>query len=779
MKLSEFLIKNPVNTMFRSVIILLLLSFLFDATVQSQNWDYEKYPDRNVTFTHLDADIRISDDPMISGDIIYTASVRRESVNSINFHAVGMNIISVEVNGSPKNHRIRNNNLIVDLENSYDRGEVIQIRIQYDTNPYFGIHKNANGTIWTSLLPNTIQHWMPVFENPEVSLTTDLVFTHSSDMSIVANGRRGNVEIVSVDESITGFSSNVAVPITSIAFAAGNFSDSINTMSSGVPGFGRRVDPQIHIYSEMENPELSEFLDYAVQSYRAVEEYVSIQYPFRDLHIVILEDDYLEVKNYGAGIIYLYLNRGDLRDQLERSVTAQWAGVYLSELQWANPEAILLLQATIINDLFKSDRNVIGHDLEPYQKLSEGELIKWIQYLKSDDSEELQQNYSIVKDQLFDSGMMSIDWEQLSMILYRETGRNYFDGIELTEQRDSDPVFSEYSVLIEWDEIENRLDVYFESELNPINELVTVELIEINLSGQRVHELSFSGENDGVVVNVSSSVEYVKFNIVDREDLILNVRKPFLFWISQLRNDTDPAKRIEAAIGLSEIRDNPDLQLALNDILRTESNPQVYAEIVRSMSALTRGAAGTEERFIQYSSNDQHPDVQLAAIEALAFYPNNERVIGRLNTIITQTNHENLRVKAVQSLAASTSTERFNSLSRNLVTREIVLNQVPLILNELAKKGEVSLAVELAESFLTDTFPYTVRLNSLQMIQNYDQSASNWMRRLPALLTDSHPGIRLAATESLSKVNNQERNSLLNDAIENEYDERVRIRLLN
>lgn len=778
MKLSKYLIIKPIKTMFRFSAILLFL-FIITNTVQSQSWDYEKYPDRNVTFTHLDADIRLSEDPVISGDIIYTASVMRESVNTIYFHAVGMNIISVEVNGRSKEYRFRNNYLIVDLETRHERGEVIQIRIQYDTNPNFGIHKNSNGTVWSSQLPNTIQHWLPAFENPEVSLTTDLVFTHASDMSVVANGRRGESEIISVNESVTSFSSNVAIPITGISFVAGNFSGSINTMNSGIPGFARTVDSQIYIHSENEYPALADLLDHAVQSYRSVEEFVAIQYPFRDLHFIILEEDNLEVKNYGAGIVYLYMNRGDLKDQIERSISAQWAGVYIREQQWANPETILFLQATIMNELFESDKKLSGVDLNPYHKLSDTELFKWTQFLKSSDSEELKQDFSVIKEQLFNSGMMTLDWEKLSLYLYNETGRNYFDGIELTEYIEVEPSYSEYSVNIEWDEIENRLDIYFEAEQNPINELVTVELVEINITGQRVHELSFTGENDGVVVTVSSSVEYVKFNTVDREDLILNVNKPFLFWIAQLRYDPEPEKRIEAAKGLSTIQDNPDLQLALNDILRTESNPQVYAEIIRSKSALTRGAAGTEERFIQYSSNEQHPDVQLAAVEALANYQENERVIGRLNTIINQTNSENIRFHAIKSLAAITTADRFSTISRNLVIRESVLNQVPFILNELAEKGEISLAVELAESFLSDSFPYSVRLQSLKLIQNYDQSVSNWMNRLPGLLTDPHPGIRLAAAESLGKVSNQQRNNLVSSVIENEYDERVRIRLIN
>lgn len=764
--------------MLRSIITL-LLSLFFAVSGQSQNWDYEKYPERNITFTHLDADIRLSDDLGIYGDIIYTGSLKREAVDAISFHAAGMNIISVEVNGSSIIHQFRDNQLIVDLENEYERGEVIQIRIQYDTNPHFGIHQNANGMIWSSLLPNSIQHWMPLFENPNIMLTTDLVFTHSSDLSVVTNGRRGSVEILSADESVTSFSSNIAIPITGISFAAGDFSDSINNLKPRVPGYGTRVDTQIHIYSENDYSDLVSLLDHAVQSYRSVEEFVTNKYPFKDLHFVILEDDYLEIKNYGAGIVYLYLNRGNLRHQIERGVVAQWAGVYLREHQWVNPDAVLFLQAAILNELFDSERKIESVELEPYHRLSEDELAKWIQFLKTTDSKELKQDFSFIKESLFNRGMMTLDWDQLAMKIYSETGRNYFNGIELTAYSEEEPSYSEYSVNIEWDEIDNTLNVSFDSEQNPINELVTVELVEINPDGQRVHELSFTGENDGVLVTVSPSVEYVKFNRVDREDLILNVNKPFLFWIAQLRYDTDPERRIEAAKGLSDVRDNPDLQLALNDILRTESNPQVYAEILRSMSALTRGAAGTEERFIRYSSSEQHQDIQLAAVEALANYPEDERVIGRLNTIITQTNRERLRLEAINSLAAITSAERFGTISRNLITRETVLNQVPIILDKLAEKGEISLAVDLAESFLSDTFPYTVRIHSLEFIQKNDPSASGWMNRLPGLLTDPHPGIRLAATESLNKVNIQQRNNLISTAIENEYDERVRIRFMN
>ena len=767
----------------------LILWVLFTTTVQSQSWDYEKYPERNLKFTHLDADIRLSSDPVISGDIIYTASLLRDSVNTLQFHATGVNVILVEVNGVSNNYQFRENQLIIDLESNYEKGEVIQIRIQYDANPQFGLHKNTNGTVWTSFLPNSIQHWMPVFENPVVTLTTNIVFTHPSELTIVANGRRGGSEILNVNESETTFSSNRSIPVTGLSFVASDFSNSINTLSTGsnstaaVRGFGSRSDSQIHFYSETEYPDLEVLLQYTVRNYRAVEEFLSFQYPFRDLHFVLLEDDFLEVKNYGAGINYLYLNRGDLRRQINRSISAQWAGAYLREHQWESPDAILFIQAFISDHIFESESEseseFINDDLIPYNKLSDSALLKWTEFLQSSDSDKLKEDFMAIKEPFFNAGNRTIDWEQLSLEIYRETGRSYFNGIEYNESEEVDPMYSEYSVNIEWDEVENSLNLFFEAVQNPIDELVTIELVERNLSGQKIHELSITGENDGVVVTVSPSIEYVTLNIVDRDDLILNVNKPFLFWIAQLRRDTDPVRRVEAAKGLSIVRDNPDIQLALNDILRTETNPQVYAEILRSMSVLTNGASGTEERFIQYSSNDQHRDIQFAAVEALAKYQENERVIGRLNTIITQTNFERVRHQAISSLASITTADRFSTLSRNMITREKILSDVPFILNKLADKGELSLAVELAEPFLSDVFPTSVRLKSLELIGNYDESVSNWMKRLPGLLSDNNPAIRLAASEKLYKLNSQQKEELIENALEIEFDERIRIRLEN
>lgn len=770
--------------MFRLPLLLLVFSVIF-SNLQAQDWDYEKFPELNVTFTHLDADIRISEDPVISGDIVYTAEVLRKRVNRVRFHAVGMNIISVEVNGAPKSHRFRNNFLILDLENSYDLGDIIQIRIQYDTNPNFGIHKNTSGTIWSSLLPNSLQHWLPVFENPQITLTSDIVFTHPSDISVVANGRNIGTEVLSVNESATAFSSNRGIPVTGIAFAAGEFRNSVSTLGSGIngqvsiPGFGRNTDSHIHLYSEIEYTDMENLLTHAAKRFNAVKDFLSVAYPFRDLHIVILEEDFMEVKSYGAGIIYLYNNRGDLKSQLDRAIPAQWAGVYMREHQWEHPEAILFLQAFLIGYLFDSEFSLGEAVSKPYHKLSDNELYEWVQFIRSNQSEDLRENFSLIREQLFNRGSMALDWYQFALDIYSESGRNYFDGVKLIETTFEDDPISEYEVLIQWDELENRLQIYFESQLNPINELVTVELVEIYLSGQRVHELSFTGEKDGVVVSVSPSIEYVKFNIKDRDDLNLNVKKPYLFWISQLRDDPDSESRADAAKGLSSIRNNPDIQLALNDILRTETNPIVFSEILRSMAILTDGASGTEERFIQHSSNEQNPEVQLAAVEALANYRDNERVIGRLNSIITQTNIEEVRLQAIKSLAAITTVDRFRSLAQNLIHRERVLNKVPYILNELAIKGEVSQAIEMAESFLSDVFPYLVRLGTLEFIQKYDHSESNWMSRLPVLLTDHHPGIRMAATKSLQSVNTQQRARLKSSVIENEFDERIRMKLEN
>lgn len=280
-----------------------------------------------------------------------------------------------------------------------------------------------------------------------------------------------------------------------------------------------------------------------------------------------------------------------------------------------------------------------------------------------------------------------------------------------------------------------------------------------------------------MVLNISAGVENLILHIDYRDDITLHVEKPYLFWVYQLRNDDNPKRRADAARGLSRYTENPDLQLALNDLLQFETDSEVVAEIVRSISRLTAGASGTDERFIQFTSAQQPAAVQLAATEALANFANNERVISRLRTIVIQTNNPDIRREAIYSLSEAANVDQFQGYVSDFVTRENVLSEVPLLLRLLAEKGGAEAAVDISSTFISTEFPFAIRHAVLDIILEFDQSPTNWNNRLPGLLTDNHPRIRYNAARALDRLNAQQRRQIVEQRIDDEFDARVRMML--
>ena len=769
-------------------ILTLLILFLFSGLGVAQSWDYDKYPNRDVEFIHLDGDLRISENGSIEGDLLYRTTVLGAHSDSLVLHASRMNIIAVELNNMAAEYRVSDNLLVIYSDEPLIRGENLLVRIQYDTDPQFGIHVNDRGTIWTSNLPVTTQHWMPLFDHPRTAFTFELAFTHPSDYTVIATGRKGNTDLLSVDEATTLFVSNAPVPASSLTWVVGDLNQIGSTLRSAetatevqLPsGFERRADPQIYIYSEIDDANAAQLLQKSAESLISAVNYFQRPYPYRDLHIVLLDHDYMETKSYGAGVIYLFRNRDNLQTQIERGIVAQWIGNYIREEQWNDADAIILLQALSNAELFEAQSDLeFSRSDSPYFSFSDELYNHWLSNVNRGTISDLVIDLQEVKSKLMDGLSGVLSWNDLAKLLYEHTGRNYMEipSLEVFEMDQNDILF-EYTARINWLEDENRIELFFDAISDPINELVTIDIEEVTITESRIHEVTFSGESDGVVVNLSPSVEYVKLSVKERDDLNLIQEKPTLFWIAQLRNDDEVSGRVEAARGLAGVTGNPDLQLALNDLLQIETHPEVFAEILSAMARLTAGASGTDERFIRYSSNQEHILVQKAATEALAYYTGNERVISRLRSIIIQSNDEDLRRIAIRSLAETTEPEQFAAQLQNLITREVLLQHVPFMLQLLAEKGEVETAVEFSEPFITSNFPHKTRIEVLRFLIRFDNSSSSWNTRIPSLLSDRNPAIRMTGAEALGKLSNQQRNRLIDEFIADEFDARV-LRILN
>lgn len=765
-----------------SLLFVVIISVSSVSTSYGQSWDFEKYPKLDISLQHLDAEIRLQESGLIEGDLLYNLRFNVSGVDSLIFDGARMDITTLSINNSPAEFSVEKDIIIIYLPAQFESSDSASLRIQYITEPGFGIHTNQRETYWSSLLPRTVRHWLPVIDHPRVRFTTEMVFTYPSGKTIISNGRKGDSDIVSVEEEVATFTSSRPLAASSLTWAYGDLELTASTIenyrsqSPGESAFQRRSDSQIYFYSESPQSEDEALLSVAARAFESVQAELDVRYPFRDLHIVLLEDDKWEIKPYSSGVLYVFRNRGNLETQIRKGVLNQWIGGYITEEKWSDAAAVQLLTAYLANRLFELELTS-EEEVAPYHTLSFSWFSKWAYYLSQTDTSSLYRDIESIPQTLFQTDQRILSWDTLAEVIYKQTGQPYFD-IPQPGPVEADSVDEiEYRVVMDWNEQENSIELNFEAVDEEINELVSVIAEEIDISGTGQTELTFTGGSDSIVLNVSPGVENVKLQLPARDDVILREEKPTLFWIYQLRTDESAERRIDAAKALAEVGDNPDLQLALTDLLRAETNPEVYAAILRSLSDITMGASGTEQIFLDRISDNQPEAVQLAAIESLGNYSGNEQVIQRLQSIITNGRQDQIQKEAIHSLDKMTGPEQFTELVESIVTQESVLPHIPLLLEKLADKREIETVNRLAGTFLNDSFPTSLRLSMLDLLTDFDRSSINWEERLPGLLSDRDPRIRYMSAEALQFINPDRKNELINMRLVEEYDERVRRKL--
>lgn len=252
-----------------------------------------------------------------------------------------------------------------------------------------------------------------------------------------------------------------------------------------------------------------------------------------------------------------------------------------------------------------------------------------------------------------------------------------------------------------------------------------------------------------------------------------------MFWIHQLRNADEPEQRIKAAEALSEVTDNPDLQLAMCDALNGETNADVYSSILYTLADLTKGASGTDQLFLERANARQEVVIQKAGAYALSYFAGNGQAISRLRSLISSTSSDEVRSQAVRSLNKITDADTFQNIVEALITREPAINSVPLMLELLAEKGRGEISVQFSETFVSREFPISIRYQILEFMLEYDRNPNSWEERLNVLLNDPDPRIRYKALDAMEVLSDSTRNRIAENFQYGEFDNRVKRRFMN
>lgn len=776
-------IRNILFPILKTALVVFLLVFTVTESVPAQRsgYDYEEYPPMPFRFNKLDLDLKVDpSERVLEGIANYTLTSTLAGADQIKMNASQIEVSGVILEGEETNYSLQNDTLVIGLPEPADRDQTFDITINYTAAPTFGLHWNNASTVWTSTLPYSVSHWLPVYDHPRTRMETNLAISHPDTLITFATGKRADSKTDETEDGfqITTWKSGKSVSATDIHFGVGEFQSS--DIRYGVKNINLFTEGDF-LDEEIKN----ELLDTTYSYLQNMEDRLDYEYPYSSLNIVFLEDHKWDSKPYGASVIYLYENGGDYKVQLRRGIIAQWIGVQKKEVQWLDADAMMLYQSWLYNTGGNSSAELSPYSEYPesdqftlYEKFRASEWNRWLSFQQKGENGTFKQALDYTIPLLLENKKNVWSWNDMSRFWYEETGYKWFERFEMPVPENVDTVF--YDVKIDYQEMEDKVKLVFEARDSVVDELVDVDVGLLYDDNSDSRNISFSGQRDSLLLNVSSNLQSVELNASEKyPELALDVDKPFEFWLHQLRNHSDKQARKKAAIGIRSYTDNPDLQLALVDAMEQEEDSSVKAEILRTLSATTQGATGTYEMYTDRLSGNAL-EVRVAALEALKDYPNVDRVTQRVQRYALVSENREMRKAALQTYRHVASPEEFQSVVKRIVNEQDSFSYlIPTILNNLytppdsVTESDRELAESLSERFIDKDYSYSVRSEGLKSLIQYDTLKENWRERLPDLLEDTDPRIRYLAVPALEKISEERAENILGNHIFDEYDLRV------
>lgn len=760
-----------IRTLFNYSLGLFTLIFSLVQTCEDiPQFDYESHPNQPFDFEHVRLNITLEPDRrLVKGVVTYSISAKVDGISELILQTEESAIDDIFVDEEEVDFRVSNDSLIIQLPNSSEKNEEFELEIIWQSTTKFGLYLDSESNFWSSKNPLSHHHWFPTFDHPRNELTFDATFTIPLETEVLFNGDLVTSEVASATQKKITYSSGVEVPVTGLGFALGDFV--ITEVASGLTDI--RLFSSETGFTEESRIEL---VREASQLKKDIEKTLSMEYPWEGLNIVALPDNYWEERTHGSGTIFLYENLGSFTNQLKRGLYAQWFGEYLRGEQFFDLESGS-------DELMRSS---LHFSLEEERAMIENPdtlntIYLWNRWQTSfQKEEELLQN--TIKNSL--SYIVKnlngiVKFEDFAEIWYQKTGISWFDfsteGIEEQEITEEKLV---YKVEAFYDEINSNLDVIFELKEGSGEKLYSLNLTEYTFDDTIEHEVNFTGNLDTVSISLSPSIEYFS---LEEGSISLEFMEfgefPLFLLLNQLRSEF-PKERAFAAKRLSLYKDNPDLQLALNDVTNQEENIEVQAALLGTMASITNGATGTEQQFLEKLNGDEL-GIQLASLQALKNYPENDLVKSAIRTKLIRTNVDVIFTEALETYVEIATGKEIISLAQRLERADSTGSKSLKVMLLSVNLDSNEVYIPIAESYLGTGFSYSTQKQALEFLLNFDNDSERWISRLNTLLENPDPRIRYSALSAVRKISTSEAFKLLKSVEVDEFDVRVLLQAEN
>jgi len=755
--------------------VIFFVSLLFSISGYAQDtWDYQSYPAQQVDFKEADIKLTISpEQARIGGVVTYKAVALRDGVANVILHGTELSIDAVTINGETAEFEVSGDSINVQFSDTLSENREVSISVTWQSTSGFGFHSESDSLIWSSLLPKAVRHWLPVFDHPRNELKLFMDITVPEGYTAIGPGTLLNDKII-VGEGLQTYSwqTKTPVPASAISWTAGNFSV-----------FEAPLDThkiRLFVPDGIKTDSAKE-LNQAVDIVRAVTSQLGQSYPYGDLNIVILERTFGELRNYAATKVYLFNEEEEITSQLMRGIAAQWFGVSVRQEKYEDQQHISsLLQALVLEN-----QTNIGIEKETKVSTELPELFQ----LNSEFNNWLKADFN-VNDSVFFTELKSLlpvfykdftgvtNWEYFSEIIYQRTGlpylqvpaaSSYYINADTVNQRQQ-PVIS-YDLTYKPNEGEGTLDLIFEAGGQSDLELESGTLTLFSFSDSTSKEISFTGQSDTVSVSINPATEWAYFSVPD-SGIVIREYKPVLYWLGQLRRG-NAELRLEAATGLRNHTDNPDLQLALLDVFDAETNPQVKAALLQTFSETTAGATGTEQRFLDELGSNFIP-VKVEALRALRAYENEPRVVQALQSQVLKAEPDTVFKTAVESFVRVADSVQVSDIFERIVEERGIDKRTVFMAEAILPFVSANKIINSFDTALAQTRSIYGASRVLKLMQRLDENAESWEQRLRVLAESTDPRLRFLVTRYMALLSANDRKELVDELLGREEDWRIR-----
>ena len=744
-------------------IVILLITGAQDCSVEV--WDYEQNPKLTYDFNHLDLDMTI--DPVnetVKGVATYSISAKIPAQTEVILHAAALEIDAVTFDGDEKEFSVSGDSLIIDLADTLSMTNESELAITWQGRSIYGTHKDRFGTMWSSLNPKSQRHWLPVYDHPRVAFSVDADITVPANLDVVFNGNLVSDQVTSADTKTVSWKVDTAIPATGLNFAVGKFHSS--EAQSGIN--------KVRVFGEtgvVTADEVQEILSEAIQSKRVLENELSFEYPWEALNVVILEDNFWDEKADAAGVIYLAKNRGALTTQLQRSLVAQWFGQYQRTENISSQYEIFEIIRRSAFNVAGFESNEIGNIDSLFSLKSWNALNICCEVAQPFFKRTIEQSLSelIKKESGVVSGSFYTDyWYEQTGIPFPLIETKKFEISDTEAQTDS----LSYGLDLEFDEMNSTVTAYFTSLSGSGEDLQSLDMTIFTFDDSTTSEVTFTGERDSTKIEVPATVEYVRFSSgsTDIEEIRLE-RFPVMFLLAQLRSSNVEDRRLAAGL-LSYHTDNPDLQLALKDALNAETDVQAKANLLSTLGAFTAGATGTEIQYMQEVNSD-HEEIQIAALEALSNYKEDENVPGVIQQKMERTSSSDVFTVAKRSFLEVADLPRKISATKRLIQIDTTGARSLSLLKEIISTDTTTQSQQIAEELISFEFPYSTRIGALNLLLKHVEDGDYWGSKIVELSSDFDPRIRLKVLEGLKFLSETDAENISDAVLISEFDLRV------